>query len=103
MQIFKTRAFFSEHDADSHLVDTIWHKDAWWLVGSWLESIATKERTPAVLVRLSGLPHHETTDPEYRFFLTIELPKSVLQGKERDGFVVVAPGISDIPGPPSIQ
>lgn len=103
MDVFKTRVFFDELKEDSHLVDTIWHEGAWWLVGKWISVIATGERMPDVLVRLTGLPHHETTDPQYRFFLHIQLPKRALEGEKTDGFVVARHGMAPTPGSSSLH
>jgi hypothetical protein len=89
MDVFKTYLFFEGFDeGSSYLIDTIFLDGAWWLVGSWLEARATQERVPERLVRLSGLPHETVSGQRWRFLLNNPLPKSVLDGKARDGYVV---------------
>ena len=90
-QIFKTRLFIEGHDLDSEtLVDTVFYKDAWWLVPEWLKSDATGELSPLRLIRLSGLRYEEGDDPECRFFLNTPIPKSVLDGEKQSGYEVVS-------------
>jgi len=103
MEVFKTYLFFSDHDQGSpYLIDTIWHRDSWWLVGSWLQSNATGERTPERLVRLSGLAYQEVQGQSYRFLLNNSIPKAVLDGKEQGEYVVaVYPVLAQIRGPKS--
>ena len=89
MDVFKTHLFFEGFDEGSpYLIDTIFLGGEWWLVGSWLQANATGERVPERLVRLTGLPHQEASGQRYRFLLNNSLPKPVLDGEARDGFVV---------------
>jgi hypothetical protein len=88
MEVFKTLLFFSDFDQDyPHLVKTIRVGNSWWLIGKWLEVIATGERIPERLVRLDGLPHQEVENQPYRFVLNAPIPKAVLDGEDREGFV----------------
>lgn len=90
MEIVKTLVFFSGYDeGHSCLIDTVQHEGKWWLVGSWLEAIATRERMPELLVRLEGLQYQGVEGQPYRFVLNNPIPKSVLDGKEQGGYVVV--------------
>ncbi len=89
MDVFKTHLFFEDHDQGfPYLIDTIQYEEGWWLVGSWLVHNATQERIPERLVRLTGLRFQEVHGQPYRFLLNNSLPKSVLDGEERDGYVV---------------
>ena len=89
MDIFKTWVFFPGNE--EYLIDTIFYKDNWWIVGSWHESRTTKERTPKRLILLGGpsANYQEVNQPEYRFQLSNSIPKSVLDGKEQGDYVVV--------------
>jgi hypothetical protein len=88
--IYKTYLFFSDFDqGHEYLIDTIHHDGAWWLVGSWLQDNATGARVPERLVRLTGLPHQEMTGQPFRFVLSNSISKSVLEGQEQDGFVIL--------------
>ncbi len=91
MDVFKTYLFFSDYDQGSpYLIDTILHEGRWWLVGSWLEQIATGERIPERLVLLDGqrIRYQEVQGEPYRFVLSNSLPRGVLAGTEQDGYVV---------------
>jgi hypothetical protein len=89
MKVLKTYLFFEGFDGGfPYLIDTICFNGAWWLVGSWLVANATGERTPERLVRLTGLPHEKASGQEWAFLLNNSLPKSVLDGQARDGYVV---------------
>ena len=89
MDVLKTYLFFKGFDEGfPHLIDTIFHEGAWWLVGSWLVANATGERVPERLVRLTGLRFEEASGQRWRFLLNNPLPKSVLDGEARDGYVV---------------
>lgn len=91
MDVVKTYLFFEGFDEGSaYLIDTIFLAGAWWLVGSWLVANATGERVPERLVRLTGLPHEEVSGQRHRFLLTNSLPKSVLDGEARDGYVAAS-------------
>lgn len=93
--IFKTLAFLDEDQGEAHLIDTISYQGRWWLVGGWHQSHATGDRLPATLVLLAGLQHEEVAGHPYRFLLTNEIPKAVLDGEAQDGYVVLnlpAPG-----------
>ena len=91
MEVFKTYLFFEGFDEGSpYLIDTIFLAGAWWLVGSWLAANATGERVPERLVRLTGLPHEEASGQRHRFLLNNSLPKSVLDGEARDGYVAAS-------------
>jgi hypothetical protein len=95
----KTYLFFSDHDqGHPHLVDTIFHEGAWWLVASWLQANATGERTPERLVRLTGLRHEEVAGQPYRFLLNSPIPKSVFDGQAQAGYVAATfPLFGDTP------
>ncbi len=101
MDVFKTHLFLADHDKGRpYLIDTIFHEGRWWLVGSWLESHDTGERVPERLVLLEILKHREVDHPDYRFWLSTALPKSVLDGTEQEGYVVAMyQGLDDTPGP----
>lgn len=90
MDVWKTYAFFSDHDQGfAQLLDTIAANGQLWIVGSWLQSNATGERIPEKLVLLDALPHQEAPPGKpYRFVLSNSLPRSVLQGKAQPGYVV---------------
>jgi hypothetical protein len=89
MKVVKTYLFFEDFDEGSpYLIDTIFLHSAWWLVGSWLVANDTGARTPERPVRLSGLPHERVSGHRYQFLLNNSLPKSVLDGEARDGYVV---------------
>lgn len=91
MEVFKTYLFFEGFDEGSpYLIDTIFVAGAWWLVGSWLAANATGERVPERLVRLTGLAHEEVVGQRHRFLLHNSLPKSVLDGQARSGYVVAS-------------
>ena len=96
MDVCKTFAFFSDHEQGSpHLIDTIFYEDRWWLVGTWLESNATGDRVPETLVLLDTLRHREIEGKPYRFALKPEIPKSVLRGEAREGYVVATYQVLD--------
>jgi hypothetical protein len=89
MKVVKTYLFFEGFDEGfPHLIDTIFVEGAWWLVGSWLVANATGERVPERLVRLTGLRHESASGQRWHFVLNNSLPKSVLDGEARDGYVV---------------
>jgi hypothetical protein len=89
MDVFKTYLFFEGfNDGSPYLIDTIFLDDTWWLVGSWLVPNATGEQVPERLVRLNGLPHEKASGQRWRFLLNNPLPKSVLDGEARNGYVV---------------
>jgi hypothetical protein len=95
MEVFKTYLFFEGFDeGHPHLVETIFHEGAWWLVGSWLQHHATQTRVPERIVRLTGLQFEEVQGQPYRFLLNNGLPKPVLDGEARAGYVVAMyPGL----------
>ncbi len=96
MEVCKTFAFISDRDQVSpHLIDTIFYEDRWWLVGTWLESNATGDRVPETLVLLDTLRHREIEGKPYRFALKPEIPKSVLRGEAREGYVVATYQVLD--------
>lgn len=97
-EIFKTYLFFSGYDEGRpYLVDTIFYKNEWWLVSSWLESNDKKQKIPERLVRLTGLRFQEVDDERYRFLLNNAIPKSVFDGKKQDGYVIASyPVLDDI-------
>ncbi len=101
MDVCKTFAFFSDHEQGSpHLIDTIFYEDRWWLVGTWLESNATGDRVPETLVLLDTLRHQEIEGKPYRFALKPAIPRSVLRGEAREGYVVATYRVlDDSPGP----
>ena len=105
MEIFKTYLFFSDYDqGHSYLIDTIQHEGQWWLVGSWIEAPATRERVPERLILLDGfhVRYEEVRRKEYRFSLQNSIPKAVLDGKEQGEYVVaVFPALAHIQGPKS--
>jgi len=106
MEVFKTYLFFSGHDeGHPYLIDTIQHEGAWWLVASWLQSNATAEKIPERLVRLTGLRFQEVENQPYRFFLNNALPKSVLDGKPQDGYVIAVhpAALANSQGPKSVH
>lgn len=89
MKVVKTYLFFEGFEEGvPHLIDTIFVAGAWWLVGSWLVANATGERVPERLVRLTGLRHERASGQRWRFVLNNSLPKSVLDGEARSGYVV---------------
>jgi hypothetical protein len=96
MEVFKTYLFFEDSDeGHAQLVDTIFHEDSWWLVGSWLAHAPTRTRVPERIVRLSGLRFQEVKGQPFRFLLNNPLPKSVLDGESQAGYVVAMyPGLS---------
>jgi hypothetical protein len=90
MEVFKTYLFFDDYDqGHSYLIDTIFYDDAWWLVASWMQKHMTTEKIPARLVRLTGLAFQEVEDNKYRFLLNNAIPKSVLDGREQDGYTTL--------------
>ena len=101
MDVCKTLAFFSGHDQGSrHLIDTIFYQGRWWLVGTWLQSSATGDRVPETLVLLDTLRHQEIEGKPYRFVLTHGIPRSVLRGEAKEGYVVATYQVlDDTPGP----
>ena len=101
MIVFKTHLFFADHDkGEPFLIDTIFHEDRWWLVGSWLELHATGERVPETLVLLDTLRHQEIEGKPYRFVLNNEIPRAVLRGEAKEGYVVATYQVlDDNPGP----
>lgn len=89
MEIFKTFLFFSGFDeGNSYLVDTIFYKNAWWLVSTWIESNDKKEKIPERLIRLSGLRYQEVEGEKYRFLLNNAIPKSVFDGVQQEDYVI---------------
>lgn len=105
MEIFKTHLFFSGHDeVHPYLVDTIFYKNEWWLVSSWIESNDKTEKIPERLVRLSGLRYQEVVGKEYRFLLNNAIPKSVFDGKKQEGYVISSyPVLEEIRGSKSVH
>jgi hypothetical protein len=103
MEISKTCLFFEDHDQGArYLVDTIHHDGRWWLVGTWLEGLTTGRRTPEWPVLLSTLRHQEIEGQDFRFLLNNSIPKAVLAGEARDGYVVVRyRTLDDSPAPKS--
>ena len=101
MDVWKTFAFVSDDGQVSpHLIDTIFYEDRWWLVGTWLESNATEDRVPETLVLLDTLRHQKIEGKPYRFVLKHEIPKAVLRGEAREGYVVATYQVlDDTPGP----
>jgi hypothetical protein len=102
MEVFKTHLYLADDLAlaEPYLVDTIFHKGAWWLVGSWIAQYATRERAPQRLVRLSGLSFDEVEGKPYRFQLHTPIPKSVLDGEAQAGYVLATnPVLSGSPEP----
>ena len=96
MDVCKTFAFFSDHEQGSpHLIDTIFYEDRWWLVGTWLESNATGDRVPEMLVLLDTFRHREIEGKPYRFALKPAIPRSVLRGEAREGYVVATYQVLD--------
>ncbi len=96
MDVCKTLAFFSDYDQGStHLIDTIFHEDRWWLVGTWLQSNATGERVPETLVLLDTLRHQEIEGKPYRFVLNNAIPRAVLHGEAKEGYVVATYQVLD--------
>lgn len=98
METVKTLITFSGFDEGRfHLVDTIWHDNAWWLVSTWLQNQATGHKTPERIVRLSGLRYQELTAEPYRFVLNNAVPISVFEGKQHDAYVIaVFPALGKI-------
>lgn len=91
MEVFKTYLFFSGYDeGHPYLIDTIWHKNNWWLVATYLEHHATREKIPDRLVLMDGLTvsFQEVENQPYRFLLNNSLPKSVLDGEPQNGYVI---------------
>ncbi len=102
MDVCKTFAFISDTDEVSpHLIDTIFYEDRWWLVGTWLESNATGDRVPETLVLLDTLRHQEIEGKPYRFVLNNEIPRAVLRGEAREGYVVATYRVLDDPQGPT--
>lgn len=101
MEFFKTVITFSEFDEGFlQRVDTIWYKDAWWLVATAFEDPSTGRKIPDRLVRLTGLPFQEVNELGYRFFLGTAIPISVFEGQPCEGYVVeYYPALSDIQEP----
>ncbi len=96
MDVRKTFAFISDDDgASPHLIDTIFHEGQWWLVGTWLESNTTGDRVPETLVLLDTLHHQEIEGKPYRFALKPAIPRSVLRGEAREGYVVATYQVLD--------
>lgn len=101
MDACKTLAFFSDYEQGSaHLINTIFHQGRWWLVGTWLGSTTTGDRVPETLVLLDALDHQEIEGKPYRFVLNNEIPRAVLRGETRKGYVVATYQVlDDTPGP----
>lgn len=101
MEFFKTVITFSGFDEGFlQRCDTIWYKDAWWLVATAFEDPATGHKIPDRLVRLTGLPYQEVNEPEYRFFLGTAIPISVFEGQIGEGYVIEHyPALADIQEP----
>ncbi len=96
MDFCKTLAVFSDHElGSSHLIDTIFHQGRWWLVGTWLQSNATGDRVPETLVLLDTLRHQEIEGKPYRFVLNSEIPRAVLRGEAKEGYVVATYQVLD--------
>ncbi len=96
MDAYKTFAFFSDYEqGTAHLIDTIFYEDRWWLVGTWLESKTTGDRVPETLVLLDTLRHQEIEGKPYRFVLKPAIPRSVLRGEARKGYVVATYQVLD--------
>lgn len=96
MKVWKTYLFFSDHDQGSpYLIDTIESEGQWWLVGSWLQSNATGERTPERIVLLNTLRYQEVEEETHRFVLNNAIPKSVLEGEAQEGYVVATYQVLD--------
>lgn len=106
METFKTMLFFSDFEEGTpRFYPTIWYENAWWIVGTWLESLDKKAAMPEILVRLTGLPHQEVNLLDCRFVLTNSIPKSVLCGKAQDGYTIAyhPAAIAHTQGPRSIH
>lgn len=101
MEFFKTLITFSGFDEGFlQLCDTIWYKDAWWLVATAFEAPSTGHKIPDRIVRLSGLPYQEVNGPEYRFLLGTAIPISVFEGQMSEGYVIeYYPALADIQSP----
>ena len=96
MEVCKTFVFISDRiQVSPHLIDTIFYEGRWWLVGTWLESNATGDRVPETLVLLDTLRHQEIEGKPYRFVLNNGIPKSVLRGEAREGYVVATYQVLD--------
>ena len=88
MEVFKTYVFFSDHDQGlPYEIETVEQGGQWWLVGSWRRDTATGERIPKRIVLLSALPHQEVEGQSFRFVLNQPIPKAVLDGEARTGYV----------------
>lgn len=89
MEVFKTYLFIDGHDEGyPYLIDTIFYKGEWWLVSSWLYNDSATQQIPERLVRLTGLEFEDISGHQYRFLLKNSIPKSVLDGKPQNGYVV---------------
>lgn len=105
MEVFKTLVSFSDEDVGQmFLVDTIRYEGRWWLVGAWLASHTTGDRTPEWLACLSSLPHSEVAGQAHRFVLANSIPKAVLQGTGSPGYEVQRfPSLEGMKSPKSVQ
>lgn len=105
MEVYKTFLFFSGFDEEhSYLIDTIYFEGAWWLVASWFQARESGERIPNRLVRLDGLKYQEVNDECYRFLLNSSIPKSVMDGKPEEGYLIKQyPAVQEAEGPKSIN
>lgn len=99
MDAVKTLITFSGYDEGHfHLVDTIWHDNAWWLVATWLQDPSTGHKTPERIVRLDGLRYQEVQGQAYRFVLSSAIPIAVFEGTPHEGYeVAYFPVLVDIP------
>ena len=99
MDTVKTLITFSGFDEGYfHLVDTVWHDGAWWLVATKLKDPSTGHEVPERIVRLTGLRYQEAQGQPYRFVLNSAVPISVFEGTPHDKYVVAYfPALSDIP------
>lgn len=102
MEVEKTILFFSDSDDGYvYLIDTIFWQGQWWLVARWLQSNDTGERVPERLVRLTGLSYQDEPGGPARFVLNGGIPKAVLDGEEREGYVVATYPLLAHSQPPS--
>lgn len=83
------------------IVDTIEHESELWLVPQWLGAPGQKWQMPRHIVRLTGR-QYQTFSPDSQYpadyLLNEPIPKSVLDGQESDGWIVVTgPDLQIVP------
>jgi hypothetical protein len=65
---------------------------------------STGDKIPDRLVRLTGLRYQEVDDQRFRFLLNNAIPKSVMDGNPKEGYVIRQyPSVLETKGPNSVN